>query len=274
MSTFAEKSEYLLTLGWRIYPVAIINGKKHPLCEGGCHAASNNPQQIAAWSQRWPRANIAVATGAPSGVFVIDVDGPQGDATFAHLERAVQLPDGPIALSGRGRHHYFLTVGPVKNRASSVLGPGLDVRGDGGGVWAPPSIHESGKPYEWLQEPHLCRPRLPPPDLLRILSGDAIFEPGRPLRRRHTISQRALAKMGQRPPSVDKAIGGILKAGKGQRNHALNSAAFLCGRAIAANAASEPEVRHHLTQAAIAIGLERFEITPTINSGLAAGRRA
>jgi hypothetical protein len=60
------------------------------------------------------------------------------------------LPATVEAITARGRHVYFRTPegAAVRNTASKIA-PGLDTRGDGGYVLAPPSIHPSGKRYAW-----------------------------------------------------------------------------------------------------------------------------
>jgi len=109
------------------------------------------PAEIDRWFGRWPRANVAIVTGALSGLVVLDVDPRHGGAeSLAQLE----IDHGPLARTveattgGGGRHLYFEHPGgQVSNRAA--LAPGLDLRGDGGCVVAPPSEHASGRHYRW-----------------------------------------------------------------------------------------------------------------------------
>jgi hypothetical protein len=165
----------------------------------------------------------------------------------------------------------------VCNIVSSLLGPGIDVKGDGGGIWAPPSIHESGKVYEWLQEPAAVyyKPKIPPLNLIRIMSGELIYEPGKPLRRKPSLSQRALgAVRANKPPSIDRALAKLASASKGTRNRQLYSAAFVCGKAVAAGVAGYNDVVSNLRSVAQSIGLDRFEIDATIKSGMSAGEMA
>jgi hypothetical protein len=59
------------------------------------------------------------------------------------------LPHTVESITTRGRHIFFSWPDrPIRNSTSKIA-PGIDVRGDGGYVLAPPSIHPSGKPYEW-----------------------------------------------------------------------------------------------------------------------------
>jgi hypothetical protein len=109
-----------------------------------------------AWWAQWPEANVGVVTGAISGLVVLDVDPRHGGdvalaqlvATHGALPRTVEARTG-----GGGRHVLFAYPGiPVRSRAGQ-LGPGLDVRGDGGYVVVPPSVHPSGVPYAWVNPP-------------------------------------------------------------------------------------------------------------------------
>jgi hypothetical protein len=85
-----------------------------------------------------------------SHVFVVDVDGLDAEAELKKLEdRHDALPRTTESLTARGRHLYFAWPDrPVRNSASKIA-PGIDVRGAGGYVLCPPSIHPSGKAYSW-----------------------------------------------------------------------------------------------------------------------------
>jgi hypothetical protein len=120
---------------------------KRPATVNGCSDASRDPDQIKAWWSQDANFNIGIATGAASGVFVIDVDDDGGEHELLKL---CVLPETVEAITGRGRHIYFRQ--PAKTAVSNSAGKiaaHVDVRGDGGYVLAPPSIHPSGKRYEW-----------------------------------------------------------------------------------------------------------------------------
>jgi hypothetical protein len=107
--------------------------------------------QVLEWFERWPKANLAVVTGAVSGIVVVDVDAQhRGAQSLASLEaRHGALPRTVEAITGGGgRHIYFVHPGrEVRNRTG--LAPGIDLRGDGGCIIVPPSVHPSGKRYRW-----------------------------------------------------------------------------------------------------------------------------
>lgn len=112
--------------------------------KNGLKDATTDPRKIRAWWRRWPNANIGFATGS---VVVLDVDGPRGEAA---LERELGvLPKTLTARTGKGRHLYFDAGGTRIRNSAGKLGPHLDVRGEGGYVILPPSVHENGSRYQW-----------------------------------------------------------------------------------------------------------------------------
>jgi hypothetical protein len=126
---------------------------KKPACAHGCKDATTDAIAIQTWWQENPRYNIGIATGVVSGIFVVDIDGDGVDDGEDELERLTNqhgelLPTVEV-ITARGRHLYFRYPSvPVRNSAGKIA-PGIDVRGDGGYVLAPPSIHPSGRRYCW-----------------------------------------------------------------------------------------------------------------------------
>jgi Bifunctional DNA primase/polymerase, N-terminal/Primase C terminal 1 (PriCT-1) len=124
--------------------------QKLPATPRGCLDASKDPHTIRHWWGLCPDYNLAIAAGAASGIFVIDIDGVDAEFELRRLEAEhTSLPATVEAITPRGRHSYFrMPDTPVRNSAGKIA-PGIDVRGDGGYVLAPPSIHPSGKAYAW-----------------------------------------------------------------------------------------------------------------------------
>ena len=134
-------------------------GGKTPLTYNGLWDASADSRRIEAWWRRWPYANVGVPAGEHSGLLVLDVDprdgGPQ---SLAALQRAHgPLPRTARARTGSGGAHFYFQypAGEEVRNSAGRLGPGLDVRGEGGYVVVPPSRTRSA--YEWLD-------RAPPAD--------------------------------------------------------------------------------------------------------------
>lgn len=138
--------------GFQVFPV---KQSKAPYIEGGLKNASSDPEQIRAWWTKWPHANIGIATGyASHGLVVIDLDvdkekGVDGRESLRSWEaQHGVLPVTLCSITGRGGNHLlYYSMQRVRNR-TGVL-PGVDVRGDGGYIVAPPSIHANGQQYIW-----------------------------------------------------------------------------------------------------------------------------
>lgn len=117
---------------------------KHPRTRRGVYDATRDLDVVRGWWARWPRANVAVATGHASGVVVIDIDGPAG---LVDLDALGSRPATYTVRTGRGFHLYFRAPRyPVPNSAGKV-GRKIDVRGEGGYVVGPESLHISGIRY-------------------------------------------------------------------------------------------------------------------------------
>jgi hypothetical protein len=150
---------YAEHLAWPVFPLAPKS--KIPLFSRrdggkGLLDATREAERIHRWWSNRRDANIGVATGTPSGFFVVDVDPRNGgDETLRELERQhEQLPQTVIGLTGGGgRHLLFKHVAGIRNSAGR-LGAGVDVRADGGYIVAPPSVHENGRLYEWDVDRH------------------------------------------------------------------------------------------------------------------------
>ncbi len=125
---------------------------KHPLSKSGVKDASKDEATIRGWFDKWPEANIGIATGIVSGIWVVDVDPRhEGDETMRDLEKAHgKLPFTPYCITGsKGAHYFFRIPTDVVVASRANVAPGIDVRGEGGYVVAAPSLHASGNRYEW-----------------------------------------------------------------------------------------------------------------------------
>lgn len=139
-----------LSRGWTPVPVA-RRGKRPLVAWRPYQERAPDAAELEAWFAHRPEANVALVTGARAGLVVLDVDPGHGGAESL---AALEARHGPLeptveALTGGGgRHLYFAHPGgEVRNRAG--FAPGLDLRGDGGLVVAPPSVHPSGRRYQW-----------------------------------------------------------------------------------------------------------------------------
>lgn len=133
---------------------------KAPLTEHGLNEASADVDQVRRWWRKTPLANIGIATGAPAGFWVLDVDGEGAEAALVALEaQHGALPVTVQQQTGRGRHVCFRwdPEGPEMRNRAKVGGADIDVRGNGGYIVAPPSVHPGdpkkgippGRIYAW-----------------------------------------------------------------------------------------------------------------------------
>lgn len=145
---------------------------KHPRLPGWQDAASSDAAQVKSWWIAWPNAGIGVATGKASRVWVLDCDGEEALAWYKAKCREHGLVATRGVRTGRGRHFWwrYPEGDDVRIRNAQGIAPGVDVRGEGGYVIAPPSRHRSGVRYEWLIEPpYDVAPQLAPAWLLEIV---------------------------------------------------------------------------------------------------------
>jgi len=255
---------YADQLKWAVFPVKA--GSKIPLTEHGVKDATREHPKIANWWDRWPDANVGVATGRPSGIYVIDLDGLLGRYTWAHLATAYGTrPTLEQATPGGGTHLVY-RLPPERDLPNTAkrLGEGIDTRGTGGYILAAPSLHPNGKRYRWT-------------------GGAIALLPG-------WIASAMRAAT--RPPGIHQApkyrdddlgtrygLGALAKieaelaaANEGERNNSLNVAAYSVGRLVAAGEL-HVDARHRIAHVAREIGLPDEEIEGTIRSGLQAGHR-
>jgi hypothetical protein len=274
--------------GWAVLPVAgIVNGHcscraaamcdqpgKHPLGRHGLREATTDLEQIRRWWQKWPAASVAVRTGTISGLVVVDIDPAHGGAeTMAKLHHDAVLRPGnlatPTVRTGGGGMHLFYRHpgGNIPNTAGRLpkLGalPGVDLRGDGGYIILAPSLHRSGRRYQWddaasgelAELPHWARPTPPQPR--------PSPRPGQ------SMTDAAISRYAR--AAVEGEAAAVRSAVEGTRNATLNRAAFKLGTLVGAGAVDETTVEAVLLEAGTAAGLGGIEAARTVRSGLAAG---
>jgi hypothetical protein len=141
----------LATCDLRVLPIK--PGAKHPGIPDWPNKATTNPDIIHRWyTQLYRNHGIGIATG--SGIIVLDIDthGADGYTTLNQLTaKHGALPDTVTCNTGSGGQHIYLrTKLEIRNNAGTKLGPGIDLRGDGGQVLAPPTLHPTThRPYTW-----------------------------------------------------------------------------------------------------------------------------
>ncbi|MCH5204293.1 MAG: bifunctional DNA primase/polymerase [Oscillospiraceae bacterium] len=144
------------TAGFRVFPLR-PNDKKPLAGSSGCTEATTDTEQVKRWWSSIPAANIGLATGSTdTGLYltVIDLDideekGKDGEKKCLEWQKENGFfPETLKARTGRGGNHlFFFTEQEIRNTTNLL--PAVDVRGEGGYIVAPPSIHPNGNSYEW-----------------------------------------------------------------------------------------------------------------------------
>lgn len=117
--------------------------------------------KINEWFKRWPDSRIGLVTGEISNLFVIDLDTEQAkikiDEEF--------IPDSlilPVAQSPSGGYHYYFQYEKGLSNKTNIDGLGLDTRGEGGFIMAPPSPGLAGSQYKWVEGLEIWQVETPP----------------------------------------------------------------------------------------------------------------
>jgi hypothetical protein len=219
---------------------------KHPRLAAWPRLAATDPATVGGWWRRWPDANVGLATGRRFDV--LDLDGTRGvEALRAVLKIAPWEHSGPVARSGSGGWHLLYAPTGLGNRVGLLAG--VDWRGRGGLIVAPPSQHASGGRYTWVRPLTAALPEVPaglrrllaPPPTTRTTLPPAA-QPTRRDGRAERYAQAALAREAAR----------VRAAPPGTCNHTLNRAAFNLGQLVAAGLLDPDQVRAVLLAAALA----------------------
>lgn len=278
MNKFLDAALGYARRGWKVFPLhGVLNGVctcgrsdcgsagKHPLVRRGLYEATTDSSFIDEWWRQWPSANIGVATGATSGIAVVDIDLPAA-APMLDLLLAQGLEPTLTGLTGGGGVHliYRCSGESLGNSVGRLPGsdedlPGIDLRANGGYIVVPPSVHASGETYSWLDPtvPIAGAPswlRQPPPREIRIPEAPPFVGDGTPY---------GLA-------ALEALIAEMRGAREGERNHTLYRTARRITDLIATGHLSSPSL-DQLAEAACCSGLGTHEITRTIDSAHRSG---
>jgi Bifunctional DNA primase/polymerase, N-terminal len=243
---------------------------KHPRLMHGLRDASTDTEQVAQWWKMWPAANVGLCTGVVMDV--VDIDTTEGLQALLDLLGDQGLP-GPAVATGSGGWHAWVAPTGLGNRVGVL--PGVDWRGRGGYVVAPPSLHASGHRYRWSRPRTTTLPACPDP-LRRLVEGPELqLHLGEDVAV-HTPSRYAEAAVAGEVAKVLAAQGPRTDQGQqlpGNRNDTLNRSAYALGRLVGAGLLTRRAAEVALGQAAREIGLGAVEAARTVHSGLTAGTR-
>ncbi|MDP2857521.1 MAG: bifunctional DNA primase/polymerase, partial [Bacillota bacterium] len=147
--------------------------------------------------------------GAISGMIVLDIDDEAGKVEA----KTRGLPKTAASRTGGGGWHVFFRHPGFECRSFARRLPGSDLRGDGGYIVAPPSVHPSGRPYAWLDgHAHDDLPLADPPGwLLELIREESATTAKPPEHWREVI--RDGAPQGQRNDRLASLCGHLLAKG-------------------------------------------------------------
>ncbi|MHB1733425.1 MAG: bifunctional DNA primase/polymerase [Ferrimicrobium acidiphilum] len=254
--------------GWAAYPLA--PGTKKPLKGShGFHDATTDTSALIDAFTDPPDLNIGIRTGEASGIVVIDVDAHEGAANGyvsikALAAQGLKFPTGNRRIGcaiaktpSGGLHLYYAAPAEARIKSTSgVLAPGLDTRGEGGYIVAPPSVTEKGA-YKWKQCPETLL-ELPAWVIERVKVTPV---PERP----RTEPTETI------PPTVKDMLKDrldrIATASNGQRNATLNREAFYLAQYVG-KGFDEQQLTEWLRRAALKSEMPEYEAQRTIRSAL------
>lgn len=219
LSRLGQEALKLAEMGLPVFPA--VPNKKTPATDHGFKDASVDPDRLRRWWTATPNFNIGMRTGLPETCTVLDVDIKNGAGGPDSLAKLVEAhgplpPTAQIRTPSGGMQYLFRFEPGIRNSASAIA-PGIDVRGEGGYILAPPSAvtrEEDGVTslYAWVVP---LTELAPMPDWLRKLAAPQAISiaqqvPERiPQRQRNDVlyrTARSLFAQGLSEPSVLAAI--------------------------------------------------------------------
>lgn len=246
----------LYDFGFSLIPVRV--GEKIPAIQWARFQTERATiDQISGWHR--DGHNAGIVTGAISGILVVDCDTVEA----VNQVNALGTRDTVSATTARGCHFYFEHPGFIVPNKISLL-PGMDIRGDGGFVVAPGSVHPSGSVYRWLNHPAWNEIAPLPEWLFAKLCN----RPKRPVFGKGAIVTAATAH-GQKAAEQELLI--LRNAAEGGRNDQLNRSTFVLAQLAAEGQIDAYEAQMALRDAAHAIGLGVDETDRTLESAWRAG---
>ncbi len=275
METRAEHALYEAALlygaaGWRVFP---CGPDKRPLTKHGFKDASADPRLIGGW---WASGDHNIGFAIPDGMLVLDFDprngAPEPEEFFFHATQRVLTP--------AGGHHLYFNVPTGLEFAGQWL-KGIDVKAGGKGyVLLPPSRTPAGA-YSWYYGDYDAEDMDRTKAAINDLPGWMLEQ----LMKTTTANTLAAGAVDSAKPTfpwdigtnygtgaLEQQLGNLAMAQEGERNQRLNRVGYRVGQLVAGGELSNPDA----ALAAVAgiaeyIGLERWEVGPTLRSAYEAG---
>jgi hypothetical protein len=221
----------------------------------GFYAATTDLDRLAAMLAAVPRGLLAIRTGAASGLLIVDIDPRNG----GQLDRALMAPTATVATGGGGWHLYYRHPGVPT--ASELPGhPGVDIKGDGGYVAAPPSVHpHTRQAYQWIGQRAVAE--MPPALRTAVTRPAAPVPPPLPARPSGT---RPAAGISSPAALLAAYLRAVEEAPEGRRRVTLYGASRGVARMVLAGAITEQDAVDALT----AVGLSAQQTPRDIRAAI------
>jgi hypothetical protein len=262
--------------GWPVFllgrtkrPVANCPACQHPpaghdpeacscLTCHGFYAATHDPARLATMLRAVPYGLLAIRTGQPSGVVVVDLDPDHGGT----VDPTLMPPTLSVRTGSGGWHLYYRHPATPVPCSQSRIAPGVDVRGDGGYAVVPPSIHpRTHQPYQW---------GAPRPVAEMSAALHAACQPLSPTSGPAAVAATATTPGGgiSSPAALLAAhLRAVAHAPEGRRRTTLYGAARGVARMVAAGALTRTVATAALTEAGRAAGQTERETRAAIAGG-------
>lgn len=265
--------------GWPVFP--LTPGGRVPLAGSrGFKDATVDAAQIRSWWAERPDANVGIRTGKDS-IIAVDVDRHgkgDGETSLAALEETHgKLPGTWESITPRDGRHFYFDPPNVAVRTRNGIRPGVDIKGEGGYVVAPPSIVAGfDQPYarrngqataplpQWVAD--LANEKPAPADKQEEPTTTPPLRPS--ARSSASRSERHYADV-----ALKLELKHLRQTAEGTRNDTLNKAAFNLGQLVGGGYLDRAYVESELSSTAAMIGLGEGEAAATIRSGIEAGMK-
>lgn len=243
---------------FKVFPATILDdGRKVPLLKDWMNQASADPEQHRQWSEFFgDKIKLwGLPTGAVNGIYALDIDVKEGINGFDSLKSlgVNQLPNTAWQQTPSGGLHLFFQYHPNYSANTVNKELKLDTRSDNG--------------FTWWYKPDFSIPLAPIPQWIDLV----IHKQNK--KEKKDVSSDSVVRLdpGISIDNFNKSIEAIRSAGQGERNHTLNTHAYVVGKLVAGGALSREYAYEKLKEAAVFIGLDPREAHATIMSGLGSG---
>lgn len=257
----------LQSIGFSVFPLP--RGSKVPIIKWQHY---QNVRATAVIAESWDKGlhNVAVVTGLISNITVLDVDSADAQIVID----ALNLPPTPCVKTAKGRHYYFRYQAGLSNRVR-VGDQAIDIRGDGGYVVAPGSLHPSGVEYEWEVNPTQVDFAPFPDKLVSLLASTGtsrtLTVPARmPIREARPQENRFSVWLDEH---LQHVLARLVDTAEGSRNDSLFRLAVGLAADVAAARDSWEPYATKITCVGEEIGLTAGEVQRTLESAWKNGKQ-